>query len=195
MEHHFHPINLQNWIDKNKHLLTPPICHKLVFEEKEAFVIVIGGPNNRKEFHYNEAPEFFFQLKGEMLLKIRDGSEVKNIIIQEGEMFLLPARVPHSPVRYENTVGIVVDMRHPKKGDGLQWYCPQCDILLYEEYFKVNDIETDFLPVYDRFFSNNSHYTCGECGYQVEREGAHSTNIQHSLVFKEELLTTKSLQM
>jgi len=161
------PINIKKWVKENKHFLQPPICNKLIFQEKEAFIIVIGGANARKEFHYNEAPEFFFQLKGDMLLKTLTNGKMKDISIKEGEIFLLPAGIAHSPIRYENTVGIVVDMRHPTKKDGLQWYCQQCNNLLYEEYLKVSDIEKDFFPVYERFFTDIQHRTCSKCGQQM----------------------------
>lgn len=163
------PINLDAWIKKNQHLLVPPICNRMVYEDDEAFVIVIGGANARKEFHYNEAPEFFYQYKGDMLLRIQEGTGIKDLLIREGEIFLLPPRVAHSPVRFENTIGLVVDMRHPRKKDGLQWYCPNCNDLVYEEYVKVNDIENDFLPIYERFYSSEDLRTCKNCNFKFTK--------------------------
>jgi 3-hydroxyanthranilate 3,4-dioxygenase len=167
VKQNFQPINLRNWIKENEHHLRPPICNKLVFQEEEAFIIVIGGANARKEFHYNEAPEFFYQVKGDMLLKIKEQDGIRDVYIREGEVFLLPPRIPHSPIRYDDTVGVVVDMRHPTKKDGLLWFCPQCNNLLYEEYLKVNDIENDFLPVYERFYGSKELLTCNHCNHKM----------------------------
>ncbi|MFK7825881.1 MAG: 3-hydroxyanthranilate 3,4-dioxygenase [Oligoflexales bacterium] len=158
------PINFKKWIDEHRPLLKPPVCNKLVFEENGFFIMVVGGPNSRKDYHYDEGPEFFYQIEGDMLLKTIQKGKVVDIQIKEGEVFLLPPQVPHSPQRFENTVGLVIERRRTNsEKDGLQWYCDYCTNLLYEEYFTLKNIEKDFPPVFDRFFSSQDYRTCNKC--------------------------------
>jgi len=117
------PINFKNWIEDNKHLLKPPVGNKVVYENTELIIMIVGGPNTRKDYHIDEGEEFFHQLEGNMVLRIMEDSKPKDISINEGEIFLLPPKIPHSPQRFENTVGLVVERkRHPAELDGFQWY-------------------------------------------------------------------------
>ncbi|SEA33098.1 3-hydroxyanthranilate 3,4-dioxygenase [Microbulbifer marinus] len=166
------PINFHKWIEEHRELLKPPVCNKLVFEEQGFFVMVVGGPNTRKDYHVDEGPELFYQVEGDMLLKTIQQGKVVDIPIREGEMFLLPPRVPHSPQRFENTVGLVVERRRTEDElDGLQWYCDQCNHLLYEEFFKLRNIEKDFPPVFDRFFGSEDNRCCDACGHVMPLPG------------------------
>ncbi len=159
------PINLERWVSQHRHLLMPPVGNKLVFEEQGFFIMVVGGPNERKDFHYEEGAEFFYQLEGDLLLKIYDEGKIRDIWVREGEVFLLPPRVPHSPQRLANTVGLVVERsRAVGEKDALKWYCDDCNALLYEEYFELCNIEKDFPPVFERFYSSKQHRSCKECG-------------------------------
>lgn len=159
------PINLHQWIETNRDYLKPPVCNKLVFEEKGFFIMVVGGPNSRKDYHVDEGAEFFYQVEGDMLLKTIQTGKVVDTPIKQGEIFLLPPKIPHSPHRFENTVGLVIERRRTaEEQDGLQWYCDHCTHLLYEEFFTLNNIEEDFPPVFDRFFSSIAHRTCNQCG-------------------------------
>jgi 3-hydroxyanthranilate 3,4-dioxygenase len=84
--------------------------------------------------------EFFYQLEGDMILKVHHNDQFKDIPIKEGEVFLLPARVPHSPQRFPNTVGLVIEkQRLPGQLDTLRWYCDNtaCRAIVYEETFQV----------------------------------------------------------
>ncbi len=117
------PINFKEWIEDNRELLKPPVGNKCVYEDAEFIVMVVGGPNSRKDYHYDLGEEFFYQIEGDMLLKIKDGDEFKDISIKEGEIFLLPPKTPHSPQRFENTVGLVIERtRKEDELDGFQWY-------------------------------------------------------------------------
>ena len=98
------PINFKNWIDENRHLLKPPVGNKVVYENTEFIIMVVGGPNTRKDYHIDEGEEFFYQLEGDMVLRIMQDGKPMDINIKEGEIFLLPPKVPHSPQRFENTV-------------------------------------------------------------------------------------------
>lgn len=163
------PLNFQKWIDDHRHLLKPPVCNKLVFEDAEFIVMVVGGPNSRMDYHYDEGEEFFYQVEGNMVLRIMENGHPRDIQINQGEIFLLPPRVPHSPQRFENTVGLVIERkRTPEEKDGLLWYCDNCSNLLYEEYFPLKNIETDLPPVFDRFYSSVDNRSCKQCGTVME---------------------------
>jgi 3-hydroxyanthranilate 3,4-dioxygenase len=163
-------INFQQWIDDHRDVLKPPVCNKLVFEDAELIVMVVGGPNARKDYHYDEGEEFFYQVEGEMLLKTMQDGKPVDIPIKAGEVFLLPARVPHSPVRFANSVGLVIDRKRlAGEQDGLMWFCEQCHSKLYEEYFQLKNIEKDFPPVFDRFFGSAENRTCKSCGAVMEK--------------------------
>ncbi|MBL8822309.1 MAG: 3-hydroxyanthranilate 3,4-dioxygenase [Planctomycetia bacterium] len=162
-------INFQKWIEENRHLLKPPVCNKKVFATDDFIVMVVGGPNARKDFHFQEGPEFFHQLEGEMVLHtIQDGKRV-DIPLKAGEIFNLPGRTPHSPERMANSVGLVIERkRQPGELDGLQWYCEGCDNKLYEEFFPLKNIEKDFPPIFERYYGSESNRTCKNCGKIME---------------------------
>ena len=126
------PFNFRAWIDAHREYLKPPVCNKLVFRDSEFIIMVVGGPNSRTDYHDDPGEEFFYQIEGDMVLRtIQDGERV-DIPIREGEVFLLPARVPHSPQRFANTVGLVIERkRRPDEQDGFLWYCDHCQYPLY----------------------------------------------------------------
>ena len=159
------PFNFKKWIDEHRHLLKPPVGNKLVYEDAEFIVQVVGGPNSRKDFHFDEGEEFFYQLEGEILVKIQEDGKCVDVPIKEGEIFLLPPRVPHNPIRAANTVGLVIE-RKRRNGelDGLMWFCENCNAKLYEEYFVLTDITTQFQGVFKRFYENEDLRTCDNCG-------------------------------
>ena len=164
------PINFKKWIDEHRHLLKPPVMNQVVYKEADDFVVmVVGGPNKRKDFHYNETEEFFYQLEGDIVVKIVEDEKVVDIHIKEGEIFLLPARVPHSPRRPANTVGLVMEVtRGQGVMDAFQWYCESCGNKLYEEQVRVDDIVKDLPGVMERFYSNEELRTCKKCGTVME---------------------------
>jgi 3-hydroxyanthranilate 3,4-dioxygenase len=160
------PIDFKQWIEDNRHLLKPPVGNKMIWSDEDFIVMVVGGPNERNDYHYDEGPEFFYQVEGDMLLKIMEDGKPKDITIREGEIFLLPPRVPHSPQRFANTVGLVIERKRlPGEKDGLLWFCPECNAKVYEEYFELNNIEKDFPPVFERFFGSEENRTCPQCGH------------------------------
>jgi 3-hydroxyanthranilate 3,4-dioxygenase len=158
-------FNFQQWIDEHRHLLKPPVCNRQVFEDNDFIVMVVGGPNSRKDYHYDEGPEFFYQLEGDMLLKtVQDGRQV-DIPIREGEILLLPPKVPHSPQRFSDTIGLVIERKRlPEELDGFMWFCDKCNHKLYEEYLYVSDIVGQLPPVFHRFYGSEENRTCGNCG-------------------------------
>ncbi len=165
------PFNFKKWIDDNRHLLKPPVGNQQVFKGNDDFIImVVGGPNSRKDYHYEEGEEFFYQLEGDIVLKVIDEGVPKDITIKEGEIFLLPPKVPHSPRRPANTIGLVVERyRRPGEKDGFIWHCENCSHLLYEEYVELTDIVNQLPPIMDRFWNNPEHTTCKNCGTVMEK--------------------------
>ncbi|QOW18614.1 3-hydroxyanthranilate 3,4-dioxygenase [Lysobacter ciconiae] len=164
------PLNLQAWIEEHRHLLKPPVGNKVVYDG-DFIVMVVGGPNVRTDYHFDEGPEWFFQLEGEMVLRIQETNAdgvmaPRDIPIRAGEMFLLPPRVPHSPQRMPDSIGVVIERRRlAHEDDGLMWFCERCNHKLYEEFFHLQDIEIDLPPVFDRFYASTEHRSCGQCGH------------------------------
>jgi 3-hydroxyanthranilate 3,4-dioxygenase len=159
------PLNFQRWIDQHRHLLKPPVGNRVVYRDTEFIIMVVGGPNSRKDYHIDPAEEFFHQLEGDMVLRVIEDGRQRDLTIHQGDILLLPPNVPHSPQRRADTVGLVIERRRrPGELDGLQWYCEHCDALLYQEFFPLTDIEQQFPPVFARFFGSEAHRTCRRCG-------------------------------
>ncbi|MFD0963408.1 3-hydroxyanthranilate 3,4-dioxygenase [Pseudofulvibacter geojedonensis] len=166
------PLNFKEWIDENRHLLKPPVGNKCVWDDGEYIVMVVGGPNGRKDYHYNETPEFFYQVEGDMVLKIIDNGEQKDVHIKEGDIYLLPAKVPHSPQRGANTVGLVIEIpRAEGVMDALEWYCESCSTPLYREEFALDNIMTDMPIIFDKYYNDKEKCTCSNCGAVMQEPG------------------------
>lgn len=165
-------INLKKWIEEHKELLKPPVGNKCVWKDRNFIVMVIGGPNRREDYHINSDEEFFHQIKGNIVLKyIDEDGSFKEVEIKEGDIFLLPPKVPHSPQRPENSIGMVIErVRSPNQEDGFAWYCRQCQNKLYDHYLHVSNIETQLPAVFKDFYSNDQHITCSKCGYKNRKE-------------------------
>ncbi len=158
------PINLHAWVEQNRHLLKPPVGNKCI-QQDDFIIMIVGGPNARTDYHYNEGPEWFYQLEGEMVLRVQDDGVARDIPIHAGDVFLLPPKVAHSPQRMPDSIGLVVERRRlPHEQDGLLWHCERCNHLLYETYFPLRDIEQDFPPVFDHFYRSAELRTCKACG-------------------------------
>jgi 3-hydroxyanthranilate 3,4-dioxygenase len=159
------PFNLRLWIDQNRHLLKPPVGNKLLFQDSGFIVMAVGGPNSRKDFHHDPGEEMFLQIEGNMVLRILQEGRLIEVPIHEGEVFLLPPEVPHSPQRPAESIGIVVERRRgPDELDGFSWYCDNCGHRLYLERVAVRNIETELPGIFSRFYSSVRHRTCGACG-------------------------------
>lgn len=158
------PINLQQWVDEHRHLLKPPVGNKCIVDG-DFMIMVVGGPNTRTDYHWDEGPEWFLQLEGDMVLRVQDQGIRRDILIRAGDMFYLPPRTPHSPRRPAGSVGLVVERKRlAHERDGLLWYCPECNHQLHEEYFTLHDIERDLPPVFERFYQSLPARTCTLCG-------------------------------
>ncbi len=166
------PFHLQRWIEENRDLLKPPVGNKNLYPEGTDYIVmIVGGPNARKDYHYNETEELFYQLEGDILVKIQQDGQALEVPIKEGEMFLLPGKTPHSPIRSEGSVGLVIErIRKPEHQDGLLWFCDVCNHPLYETYFHLTNIEKDFLPRFRHFYGSQELRTCSNCGHEMESD-------------------------
>ena len=167
------PFNLKQWITDNRDLLKPPVGNKNLYADAGDYIVmIVGGPNARKDFHYNETEELFYQLEGDILVTIQEDGKAVKVPIKEGEMFLLPANVPHQPSRPVGSVGLVIECKRSdeKIMDGLQWYCESCNNMLHEYKFHLENIEKDFLPRFREFYGSQAHRTCKKCGTVMEAD-------------------------
>lgn len=161
-------INFKQWIDDHRDLLKPPVGNKAIYNE-DFIVMVVGGPNARKDYHLNQTPEFFYQVEGDIVLKVIEEGQPRDIHIREGEVFYLPANVPHSPQRGPNTIGLVIEQKRDEDmDDGLAWFCESCHNELYREPFELKNIETDMPVIFDNYYSDLEKRTCDKCGSVME---------------------------
>ena len=167
------PFNLQKWIDENRELLKPPVGNKNLYPEGSDYIVmIVGGPNARKDYHFNETEELFYQLEGDINVRIQEDGEAVDIPIKAGEMFRLPPRIPHSPMRSEGSVGLVIERvrLNSDMQDGLLWFCDKCNHKLHETYFPLRNIEQDFLPRFREFYGSEALRTCNNCGHVMETD-------------------------
>ncbi|PKG41334.1 3-hydroxyanthranilate 3,4-dioxygenase [Psychroflexus sp. MES1-P1E] len=161
------PFNLTKWIKDNRDLLKPPVGNKNLYKDSGDYIVmIVGGPNARKDYHYNKTEELFYQLEGHIEVHIQEDGEKKTMTLGPGDMYLHPAKVPHSPVRHKGSIGLVIERKriNLEVKDGLLWYCDQCNHKLHDVYFPLEDIEKDFLRHFKDFYSNTSLRTCNNCG-------------------------------
>jgi len=159
------PINLLAWVEAHRHLLKPPVGNKMI-EDGDFIVMVVGGPNARTDFHIDAGPEWFYQLEGEMVLKVQEDGAVRDIPIRAGDIFLLPGNVPHSPRRPAGGIGLVVERKRlPHERDGVVWHCERCNHRLHEEWFHLQNIEIDLPELFARYQGDLSLRTCAQCGH------------------------------
>lgn len=165
------PFNLNQWIKDNQHLLKPPVGNKNIYVDSGDYIVmIVAGPNARKDYHYNETEELFYQLEGNITVYIQEDGIKKAMNLSAGDMFLLPAKVPHSPNRSKNSIGLVIERKRAGKGftDGLLWFCDNCNHKLHEAYFELHDIEKDFLPHFKEFYNSEEKRTCTKCATVME---------------------------
>ena len=166
------PFNLQKWIAEHRHELKPPVANRNLYHDAGDYIVmIVAGPNARKDYHYNETEELYYQLEGDINVRIQEDGQAVDIPIREGEMFLLPARTPHSPSRSEGSIGLVIELkRGANEDDGLMWFCDNCNTKLHESYFHLENIEKDFLPRFKEFYSSQEKRTCPNCGHVMEAD-------------------------
>ncbi len=166
------PFNLQKWIDENRHELKPPVGNRNLYKDAGDYIVmIVAGPNARKDYHYNETEELFYQLEGDIVVRIQEDGQAVDIPIRQGEMFLLPARVPHSPIRSAGSIGLVIELKRTgKERDGLIWFCDHCNNKLHESYFQLDNIEKDFIPRFRHYYNSEELRKCTVCGQVMETD-------------------------
>ena len=175
-------LHLDKWIRANKEQLVPPVSNRQLFgASKDMILFVSGGPNTRNDYHVNATEELFYQLKGDIAVRVRplDGSAPHDVIVREGELFLLDRWVPHRPQRPPGTLGLIVefprgfDEQGNPHQDALRWYCPECDELVHEARWVLRKIDEDLKVIMNGFWGGPAaQRTCRRCGHVIERAGA-----------------------
>jgi 3-hydroxyanthranilate 3,4-dioxygenase len=162
------PFNLQSWINEHRHLLQPPVGNAMICNG-DFQVMVVGGPNQRSDFHVNPGEELFYQLEGDIVLRVREDGQPRDIPIRQGELFLLPPNTPHSPQRPANTVGLVIEQRRPENAnDHMRWYCKKCGAVVHDAEFHLVDLGKQLKPIIEQFRASKELRTCKECGTVYE---------------------------
>jgi 3-hydroxyanthranilate 3,4-dioxygenase len=162
------PLNLNAWVAEHRHLLKPPVGNVAVYNSG-FLVMVVGGPNRRTDYHVNPTEELFYQLEGDIVLEVMDDGAPRDIPIRQGEMFLLPAGVPHSPQRPAGTVGLVVEQpRAARASHHLRWYCRACGAVLHDAEFVPADLGRQIKEMLEQFNASTGLQTCKRCGKRFE---------------------------
>jgi 3-hydroxyanthranilate 3,4-dioxygenase len=157
------PFNLKSWIDEHRHLLQPPVGNALMWNG-DFMVMIVGGPNQRTDFHVNPGEEFYYQIEGDIVLKVMENGQERDIPIHQGDLFVLPPNVPHSPRRPAGTVGLVLEQRRPEdEQDRMRWYCPKCGAVVHEVAFHSVDLAKQLKPIIEEFRANPALRTCKKC--------------------------------
>jgi len=162
------PFNLHRWIEENRHLLKPPVGNKMMWNSN-FMVMIVGGPNARSDYHVNPGEELFYQVEGDIVLRIIENGQPREIPIRQGDLFLLPAMIPHSPQRPPNTVGLVIEQARPDHADDhLRWYCKKCGAVVHDAEFHLVDLGVQLKPIIENFNKSPELRTCKQCGQLYE---------------------------
>lgn len=159
-------IDFSEWIRENRHLLKPPVGNKIMTVGDDFLVQIVGGPNQRTDFHVDPYEEWFYQIKGNIHVNLMVQGTPQTVHLREGETWLLPSNIPHSPQRpEEGSIGLVIE-RIRKEGtlEKFQWYCPDCQALVHEVELQVRDIVADLPPVFTAFYADEQGRVCQQCG-------------------------------
>ncbi|XP_005390978.1 PREDICTED: 3-hydroxyanthranilate 3,4-dioxygenase isoform X1 [Chinchilla lanigera] len=163
-------VRVKTWVEENRASFQPPVCNKLMHQE-QLKIMFVGGPNTRKDYHIEEGEEVFYQLEGNMVLRVLEQGKHRDVVIRQGEIFLLPARVPHSPQRFANTMGLVIERtRLETELDGLRYYVGDTVDILYEKWFHCKDLGTQLAPIIQEFFRSEQYRTGKPSPDQLPKE-------------------------
>jgi 3-hydroxyanthranilate 3,4-dioxygenase len=161
------PINFEQWIEDNRHLLKPPVGNKTMTVGKDFIVMIVGGPNARTDYHVDPYEEWFYQIEGTMHVDLIVDGKPESVEISAGETWLLQGNTPHSPQRPETgSIGLVMErVREEGTLEKFQWYCPNCNALVHEVELQVRDIVVDLPPVFTAFYEDEQARICKNCGH------------------------------
>lgn len=160
------PINFNHWIETHAEQLKPPVCNATVWQDSDFIIMVVGGPNQRLDYHVDPYEEFFYQVRGNMVLRLMHAEGPEDVAIREGDIFLLPPHVPHSPQRpEEGSVGLVIERQRPQGAkDAFEWYCLNCHNRVHRVDLQLNSIVDDLPPLFEAFYQDESVRHCSSCG-------------------------------
>jgi 3-hydroxyanthranilate 3,4-dioxygenase len=161
------PLNFQRWLDDHAHLLRPPVGNRQVWADADFMVTVVGGPNERTDFHDDPLEEFFHQFKGSAYLLVWDRGRFERVDLREGDIFLMPPHMLHSPQRPEPDSRCLVIERQRPAGllDAFQWHCAHCGQRVRRIEVQLHDIVADLPATYERFYhSSDAERACNHCG-------------------------------
>ncbi len=158
--------NFPDWVEENKHLLKPPVGNKQMFPTGDDFItMVVGGPNQRTDFHVDPYEEFFYQISGQLRVNVMTEDGPATVEVNAGEMWVLPRNLPHSPQRGPESIGLVIErVREPGVLEKFRWYCANCNAIVHEVELQVTDIVEDLPPVFKAFYESEDARTCPSCG-------------------------------
>jgi 3-hydroxyanthranilate 3,4-dioxygenase len=161
-------FHLKRWIEENQSYFNPPFrTNRLLVHHKDFLVMILRGPNTRLDFHIEPGDEFFYQVDGDMELHVKPEGERRQIVkIKQGEIFVCPGGLPHSPRRFENTWGLVIERkRRDDEKEEFAWFCESCDALVLSRVVNQGNIPSQVSAVYQEFNEKEQLRTCGACGY------------------------------
>ncbi len=160
-------FNLFQWIEDNRHLLRPPVLNQTIYKQGDFIIMIVRGPNVRTDYHDDPFEEFFYQLKGDMVLKTVEDGELRDVPIAEGNILLLPPHLPHSPQRPDpESIGMVIERARPDGVfDGFEWYCENCATRIHRREVQVRNIVTDLPPVFEEYYETIADGNCPDCGH------------------------------
>ncbi|SAK82271.1 3-hydroxyanthranilate 3,4-dioxygenase [Caballeronia temeraria] len=160
------PFNFERWIDEHAHLLKPPVGNQQVWQDSDFIVTVVGGPNYRTDYHDDPLEEFFYQLRGNAYLNVLLDGKRERVELKEGDVFLLPPHVRHSPQRPEpGSACLVIERQRPEGTvDGFEWYCDACGERVHRVELQLQSIVTDLPPLFDAFYASEEKRRCPRCG-------------------------------
>jgi len=159
-------FSLLDWVEAHRDRLRPPVVNATLFDDGDFIVMVVGGPNQRTDYHDDPHDELFYQLRGTLVMRLMEGDGPREVQVPAGDMFLVPAHVRHSPQRPDaDGIGLVIERRRTAGAvDGFEWFCPECHALIHRIEIAVQDIVADLPPLFDSFYGDQTARTCGRCG-------------------------------
>lgn len=163
------PLNIGRWLEEHRHHLKPPYASRRVWEDRDTIVTVVAGPCNRKDFHVNPTEELVYQLEGAASVRLVDAQRQSRVVpVRAGELFLIPAGVPHAITLPADGVAVLIERRRPAgEDDQVCFYCDRCGETVYEETFDVDAADRIRLIV-EEFWSDATMRTCVHCGEVIQ---------------------------
>jgi 3-hydroxyanthranilate 3,4-dioxygenase len=159
-------LDFNRWIEEHRHLLKPPVGNAQIWQDSDFIVTIVGGPNQRTDFHDDPYEEFFYQFRGNAHLNLMVDGKRERVELAEGAVFLMPPHVRHSPQRPEpGSLCLVIERSRPEGvKDAFEWYCARCDGLVHRVEVQLKSLVRDLPPLFEAFYASEALRTCRQCG-------------------------------